>query len=81
MPLNAEQTARVKEIWQNYLANGEHFKNAGDEYSREELDQRRRHTIPEVLDWLQRFFNGEVPLEEFKTAIDGINKRNRLWGF
>ena len=81
MPLNAEQTARVKEIWQSYLANGEHFKNAGDEFSRDELDQRRRITIPEVLNWLQRFFNDEVPIEEFKTAIDGINKRNRLWGF
>jgi hypothetical protein len=81
MKLNNQQIERAQQIWQNYAANGEKFLNASKEYTQNELDQRRRETIPEVLGWLNRFLKGEVPLEEFKTVNDGINKRNRLWGF
>jgi len=72
---------RVQEIWQKYIADGEQFFNANEEISAQELDLRRHETIPEVMDWFQRFLTNEVPLEEFKTAIDGINKRNPYWGF
>ena len=81
MSLNKTKTERVQKIWQSYVSNGEKFVNASKEYTHQELDQRRRDTIPEVLGWINRFLQGSVPLEEFKTANDGINKRNRLWGF
>jgi hypothetical protein len=68
MTLTKVQNERANLIWQNYAAKGEKFLNASKEYTQEELDRRRRETIPEVL-------------EEFKTVNDGINKRNRLWGF
>ena len=79
--VNKTQIELAQQIWQDYVENGEKFLNASKEYSHQELDQRRHETIPEVLGWLNRFLKGEVPLEEFKTVIDGINKRNRLWGF
>lgn len=81
MKLTNQQVERVQQVWQNYIANGEKFLNASKEFSQQELDQHRRDTIPEVLGWLKRFLQGDVPLEEFKTVNDGINKRNRLWGF
>ena len=81
MILNTTQTERALQIWQRYLNEGERFINASQEYSHEELDQHRREVIPEVMGWITQFANGEVPLEEFKTAVDGINKRHRLWGF
>jgi len=81
MSLNKSQTERVQQVWQVYLSNGEKFVNASKEYAHQELDQHRRDTIPEILEWINRFLQGSVPIEEFKTVIDGINKRNRLWGF
>jgi hypothetical protein len=81
MNLTKQQIERVYQVWQTYVENGEKFMNASKEFSHQELDQKRRETIPEVLDWLNRFLKDEVALEEFKTVNDGINKRNRLWGF
>jgi len=81
MALNEIQKEHAGRIWQEYIDKGEKFLNASEEFTQQELDQRRKQTIPEVLGWLNRFLNGEVPLEEFKTVNDGINKRNRLWGF
>lgn len=79
--LTNQQIERIQQVWQNYVTNGERFLNASKEFSQQELDQRRRETIPDVLSWLNRFLQDNVPLEEFKTVNDGINKRNRLWGF
>ena len=81
MSLNISQIERVQQVWEAYISNGEKILNASKEYTQEELDQKRLEIIPEVLDWLNRFLKDEVALEEFKTGNDGINKRNRLWGF
>ena len=81
MSLSKNQNDRVQQVWQTYVSRGEKFYNAGKEYSYQELDQRRRDTIPEVMGWITRFLQGTIPLEEFKTGLDGANKRSRLWGF
>jgi hypothetical protein len=81
MKLDSLQIDSLQRVWHNYVAKGEKFVNASKEYTHQELDQRRREMIPEVLGWLNRFLKDEVQLEEFKTVNDGINKRNRLWGF
>ena len=81
MNLSKNQDERIQQVWQAYISRGEKFYNAGKEYSYQELDQRRRDSIPEVMGWITRFLQGTVPLEEFKTGIDGVNKRSRLWGF
>jgi hypothetical protein len=49
MKLTNQQIERVRQLWQNYVANGEKFLNASKEFSQKELDQHRRDTIPEVL--------------------------------
>lgn len=81
MSLNKSQMERIQQVWQVYISNGEKILNASKEYTQQELDLKRREIIPEVLSWLNRFLKDEVALEEFKTVNDGINKRNRLWGF
>jgi hypothetical protein len=81
MNLTKERTDRVLLLWQAYVDHGEKFLNASQEFTQQKLDQKRREVIPEVILWLNRFLSGDVALEEFKTVNDGINKRNRLWGF
>jgi hypothetical protein len=68
-------------IWQDYAQNNEQWFQELDQRNDDELDRHRLEIIPEVLDWLNQFFSGEIPLEEFKTGVDGLNKRNPLWGF
>ena len=63
MGLNEFQTENIKQIWKTYTENGEKFVNASQEYNHLELDQRRRDTIPDVLDCINRFLKGEIPLE------------------
>lgn len=79
--LTAYQKEKTLEIWQKYLDGGRCVWNAYQEYSDQEINQERVRIIPEVKAWLDKFFEGSVMIEEFKTAIDGINKRNPLWGF
>lgn len=81
MTLSKSQIEKIQRVWDDYIAHGEKILNASKEYTQHELDEKRLEIIPEVLSWLNRFLKGEVALEEFKTANDGINKRNRLWGF
>lgn len=79
--MNEEQKKRAIQIWQKYCAEGKQFVNASQEYTDEELDRCRTEVIPEVLSVLQNYLSGRTQLDEFKTQIDSINKRNRLWGF
>lgn len=79
--MNTDQKKRAIQIWQKYFQEGQHFLNASQEYTHEQLDQRRMEVIPQVLAVLESYLSGKAPLYEFKTQIDSINKRNRLWGF
>lgn len=46
------------------------------------VDRDRVNLIEDTLrPLLDSYLSGETELEEFKTKIDGINKRNELWGF
>lgn len=46
------------------------------------LDSNRRSLISEQLKpLLDHFLVGRVALAEFKTKVDGLNKRNNHWGF
>lgn len=81
MTLSKSQIEQIQRIWEDYISHGARILNASKEYTQQELDEKRLEIIPEVLGWLNRFLKDEIALEEFKTANDGINKRNRLWGF
>lgn len=79
--MNQIQLDKTLEVWKKYEEKGEKFLNASREYTQEELDLKRREIIPQVQALIHQFLKDEIPLEEFKTILDGINKRNRLWGF
>lgn len=79
--MNDEQEKRAIQIWKKYCAETEQFLNKSGEFTDVELDKRRIEVIPEVLAVLQDYLSGDIQLDEFKTRIDSINKRNRLWGF
>lgn len=79
--LTETQKENLYSIYKDYTQNYERWFQELDQRNDDELDRNRMEIIPEVLDWLNKFFSGEIPLEEFKTGVDGLNKRNPLWGF
>lgn len=47
-----------------------------------DLDKNRHELIADrLLPALSKFFDGDMPLPEFKPEIDRLNKQNELWGF
>ena len=47
-----------------------------------ERDQNRKLIIEsELRPLLGEFLDGKVPMDVFKSKVDGINKRNEHWGF
>lgn len=47
-----------------------------------ERDQRRVRLIEsELKPLLKDYLSGQLDLNDFKTKVDGINKRNEFWGF
>lgn len=79
--LTETQKEKLHSIWRDYNQNNRRWFEETDQQNDDELDRKRLEVVPEVLDWLNNFFSGEIPLEEFKTGVDGLNKRNPLWGF
>ncbi len=82
MPLSSEQIVRATEAMHEYLL----AKPKLDGKTPVELsaigDKERLQLIKERLQpLLKTYFAGNVPLDEFKSTIDGINKRHENWGF
>lgn len=76
---NNQQVIRV---WETYADNGFQFKTSQDEIVRPgEFDERRRNRLPILNDLLDSFLQEEIELSEFKSEIDGQNKRYPIWGF
>lgn len=79
--LTETQKEKVHSIWRDYIQNNRRWFEENNQQNDDELDRKRLEVIPEVFDWLNNYFSGKIPLEEFKTGVDGLNKRNPLWGF
>lgn len=79
--LNERKSEIIREIWQAYDVEGVTFYNDNEATTPDKIDTQRKEVIPEIQTWLDEFIAGDVPLDEFKTAVDGINKRHPLWGF
>lgn len=79
--LNDIQQKKVIEVWEKYSIGEKKFLNASKEFTHEQLDQKRLETIPDVNAYISKYLAGEIGLDVFKTELDGLNKRNRLWGF
>lgn len=79
--LNDDQKRRALEVMQEYL-------NAKDSSGKpvwrieEELDKKRLEIIQtELGPLLVGYLGNTIPLSEFKTRIDSLNKRHEYWGF
>jgi len=80
--LSDEQTTRAVELMRAYLAAPANADGRTPVQVETELDRNRAILIEgELRPLLQNYLCGRTSLSDFKTKVDGINKRNELWGF
>lgn len=80
--LKDEQRTRAVEALNEYLAAPSGMNGKTPVQAQAEDDAKRVMLIEkELKPLLAGYLNGSVDLIEFKSKIDGINKRNELWGF
>jgi len=46
-----------------------------------DIDGARLKAIEDIKRLIHDFLNNDLTIQEFKTSLDGYNKRNNLWGF
>lgn len=80
--LTEEQRQRAVQVMQMYLNAPARSNGKTPSQADEELDVDRATVIDQQLrPLLGDYFEGKVALAEFKSRIDGINKRHEHWGF
>lgn len=80
--LNDHQKQRAIEVMREWLSARDDKSGTSAVQIGRDHDAKRIAVIEhEMKPQIQRFLNGSIPLAEFKTKVDGINKRNELWGF
>ena len=80
--LTQEQTNRALEAMREYLAAPATDGEPSPVEEDVQLDRDRSALIDDELKPLvESYLAGQVPLGDFKSQIDGINKRHELWGF
>jgi hypothetical protein len=73
---------QLTRAWDAFETNDFRMKdNQGDVVTMEEADQRRRERLPVLRELVDEFLTSELPFGEFKSEIDGQNKRFPYWGF
>lgn len=82
MPLSPEQMARAVEVMKEYIQASPAADGKSPRQRSEEADKDRVELIDGQLKPLvDAYLAAKVPLDEFKSKIDGINKRHERWGF
>src|SRR5262245_40388135 len=82
MPLSPEQIARAVEVMKEYLQAPPTTDGKTPVERSADGDRERAELIDSQLKPLvDAYLAGNVPLNEFKSKIDGINKRHECWGF
>jgi hypothetical protein len=80
--LSQDQLRQAIEIMQGYLIAPSSTEGRVRVEDDAELDRQRVIVIEnEMKPLLSSYLSGQIALPEFKTKVDGINKRNELWGF
>lgn len=80
--LTSEQRNRAMEVMRQYLSAPPNSEGQTPVEADLELDQNRAGLIDrELKPLVEDYLAGGTPLPEFKSRIDGINKRNEYWGF
>jgi hypothetical protein len=82
MPLSPEQTARAVEVMQEYLHAPPNADGVTLAQRSAERDRERALLIDgQLRPLVDGYLCGQIRLDEFKSKIDGINKRHEHWGF
>jgi hypothetical protein len=82
MALSTDQLARAVEVMKAYLDAPSTADDKTPRQRSEEGDKDRAEVIDGQLKPLvDGYLSGNVPLDEFKSKIDGINRRHERWGF
>ena len=68
--------------WDAFEDNDYRMKDSqGEVVTMEEADQRRENRLHVLRKLIDDFLAGDLPLSDFKSEIDGQNKRFPYWGF
>lgn len=79
--LNPEQRRQAIEIMQNYQTAPPNADGRTIVEVEADLNNNRVAVIESELGpLLAAYLAGDLALADFKTKVDGINKRNRFWG-
>src|ERR1017187_5634981 len=80
--INEQQRKRAVEVMNEYLSAPRGPEGKTPVEMSVELDASRVKLIEnELKPLLADYLAGKVVLADFKSKVDGINKRNELWGF
>ncbi len=79
--LNEKNKRIVLELLDDFIKSEQEVINQGERYPYEKFDEKRVEVIETLTEHLNPFFRKEISVTLFKTKVDGINKRNPLWGF
>lgn len=80
--LNEEQKRRAIEVAREFLSAPKVAEGKTPVELDIELDANRVMLIETQLKaLLGKYLAGQLPLAEFKSSVDGINRRNEFWGF
>jgi hypothetical protein len=73
---------QLRRAWDAFENNDFQMKDSqGEVVTMEEADERRRDRLPVLRELIAEFTSDERSLDEFKSEIDGQNKRFPYWGF
>lgn len=81
MKLTTENKKVALELLDVYMNSGKVVIHEEEPIPYADFDKRRVEVSKEIKELIQKFMNKQIKLEDFKTRIDSINKRNNLWGF
>src|SRR3972149_12241759 len=80
--LNSEQQRRVLEVLHEYMEAPDNPDGQKPMEAQAELDRKREQLIDaELKPLVIEYLNGQVTLSDFKSKVDGLNKRHAYWGF
>lgn len=78
--LSEEKQRAILRIWDTYIENNRQVVDVRGRIIND-IDSQRVSAIEDIKKMVSDLMVGKVNLGEFKTSLDGYNKRNNLWGF
>jgi hypothetical protein len=73
--LNEAQKQKALAVWNYYQSSQESV------VAEENVDKQRNEALPYAKECIAKYLADDMTIEDFKTEIDGFNKKNSLWGF